>query len=136
MTDHARAASYRILVVEDEEYLRDLYHQVLSEAGYEVDVAKNGEEALEKMTGTYDLVLLDVILPKMDGLQVLDTLAKRGVKSTNRIVLLSNLGQDLIIAKATEYGVRGYMVKSNYTPDQLVREVGGYVRDEEVASQL
>ena len=116
--------------------MRDLYVQILVEAGYSVDLAKDGEEALEKMAGSYDLVLLDVILPKMDGLQVLDVLAKKGIKTTNRVVLLSNLGQDLIIAKATEYGVRGYMVKSNYTPDQLVREVGGYLRDEQVASQL
>ncbi len=136
MADHASTSSYRILVVEDEEYLRDLYVQILVEAGYSVDLAKDGEEALEKMAGTYDLVLLDVILPKMDGLQVLDVLAKKGIKTTSRVVLLSNLGQDLIIAKATEYGVRGYMVKSNYTPDQLVREVGGYLRDEQVASQL
>ncbi len=126
-----------ILIVEDEEYLRDLYLQVLQSEGYEVEIAANGEEAYEKMSQKqYGLVILDVILPKMDGLQVLDKLNNEGKQKNDNIVLLTNLGQDLVVAKALDFGVRGYMVKSDYTPEELVAEVRGYLGDGDVKSEL
>lgn len=129
--------SKHILIVEDEEYLRDLYLQVLQSEGYEVEIAANGEEAYEKMSQKqYDLVILDVILPKMDGLQVLDKLNNEGKQKNDNIVLLTNLGQDLVVAKALDFGVRGYMVKSDYTPEELVAEVRGYLGDGDVKSEL
>lgn len=127
----------RILVVEDEEYLRDLYLQILQEAGYLVEVAADGQQAYEKlMGGEYDLVLLDIILPKMDGLQVIQKLAQGERFHPERIVFLSNLGQDLVISKATDYGVRGFMVKSDYTPDQLLREVQKYLEEAPSSSSV
>lgn len=129
--------SKTILVVEDEEYLRDLYVQILKQEEYNVEVAVNGEEAYQKMSQKdYDLVILDVILPKMDGLQVVDKLKKEGHTVNKNVVLLSNLGQELVVAKAIDLGVRGYMVKSDYTPEELVKEVNGYVSDEGPKSEL
>lgn len=130
-------SSKTILIVEDEEYLRDLYVQILKQEEYNVEAAVNGEEAYQKMSQTdYDLVILDVILPKMDGLQVVDKLKKEGHNVNKNVVLLSNLGQELVVAKAIDLGVRGYMVKSDYTPDELVLEVKGYLGEGEVKSQL
>jgi len=127
----------QILVVEDEEYLRDLYVQILAQEGYQVTSAVNGEDAYNLLTkNTYALVLLDIILPKMDGLQVLDKLKTKGATGNKHIVLLSNLGQDLVVAKAMEFGIRGYMVKSDYTPDELLKEVKGYLNNEPVKSSL
>lgn len=129
--------SKTILVVEDEEYLRDLYVQILEQEEYNVDVAVNGEEAYQQMSQKdYDLVILDVILPKMDGLQVVDKLKKDGRNVNKNVVLLSNLGQELVVAKAIDLGVRGYMVKSDYTPEELVKEVNGYLGDGEAKSEL
>ena len=84
----------------------------------------------------YDLILLDIILPKMDGLQILENLKKNGKLPQGKVVLLTNLGQDLVVAKALEFNVRGYIVKSDYTPEQLLREVKGYLNNGEVTSSL
>lgn len=129
--------SKTILVVEDEEYLRELYVQILKQEGYNIEVAVNGEEAYQKMSQkNFSLVILDIILPKMDGLQVVDKLKKEGHIVNKNVVLLSNLEQELVVAKAIDLGVRGYMVKSDYTPEELVREVNGYLEDGNVKSQL
>src|SRR3990167_5866710 len=85
----------RILVVEDERYLRELYVEILKEEGYEVDWAADGEEGYQAMyNGGYDLVLLDIILPKMDGLKILKKLKHETPpqKPNGVIIVLSNLG--------------------------------------------
>jgi len=127
----------KIIVVEDEQYLRELYVQILHQEGYDVDSAEDGEQAFEKLSkNQYDLVLLDVILPKMDGLQILEKLSKINNGKFGNTVLLTNLGQDLVVAKALDYGVRGYMIKSDYTPEEMVNEVKGYLDNGEVKSAL
>lgn len=127
----------RILVIEDEETLRDLYVQILKQEGYEVDSAIDGDEGYKKIAkNNIDLILLDIILPKMDGLQILEKLKQEGIKITATIVLLTNLSQDLVISKALEYGVHGYMVKSDFTPDGVVAEVKRYLTNKEVKTEL
>lgn len=120
----------RILVVEDEEVLRKLYAQILREAGYEVVEAEDGEKGYDSMLeGGFDLVLLDIMLPKMTGLQILEKLKKGPPpkKPNHNIVILTSIGQDETIAKGLAYGVRGYMIKSDYTPDQILKEVNTYL---------
>lgn len=127
----------KILIVEDEKELLDLYVQLLEQEGYDVDKAADGEMALKKITdNTYDLILLDIILPKMDGLQVLEALKKASKLPKGNIVLLTNLGQDLVVAKALDFNVRGYIIKSDYTPDELLQEVKGYLGNTVVKSAL
>ena len=89
----------RILIVEDDQFLREFYQELLQSEGYTVDVAADGGVALEKlMEGGYDLVLLDIMLPKKDGLQILRELKVSPSKQKNKaIVVLTNLGQDAII---------------------------------------
>lgn len=118
----------KILVVEDEVYLRDLYVKILKDAGYEVDQASDGEEGYNSIIrGIYDLVLLDIILPKIDGLKILEKLNTSPVKIKTAIVLLSNLSQDSVVAKGLSLGVRGYLVKNDYTPDELLKEIKNYL---------
>jgi DNA-binding response OmpR family regulator len=76
------------------------------------------------MQGGYDLVLLDIMLPKMDGLQILKGLKEKNILSKNGpVVMLTNLGQDNIVKEGFELGASGYLIKSALTPDQVLHEV-------------
>src|SRR2546423_11111857 len=107
----------KILVVEDDLFIRDLYRETLKTEGYEVDTAVDGDDALVKIKqGTYDLILLDIIMPKMDGLNLMrkiksdPTIPKHG-----SVVFLSNLDDSDEIKQALELG-NGYLIKSQLTP--------------------
>ncbi len=122
----------KILVIEDDQFLRDLYEELLKEEGYEVDLAEDGEQGLSKfLQGGYDLVLLDIMLPKIDGLEILrkakDTKPK---KENGSIVLLTNLGQDSIIKEGFSLGASGYLVKSAMNPDQVLNEIKVFLSKE------
>ena len=115
----------RILVVEDDQFLRELYNELLRDEGYDVDLAPDGEEGLAKiLKGGYDLVLLDIMLPKIDGLEVLRRVKKQTAEKPNgAVVLLTNLGQDSIIKEGFNLGASGYLIKSAMNPDQVLAEV-------------
>ena len=115
----------RILVVEDDQFLRELYNELLRDEGYDVDLAPDGEEGLAKiLKGGYDLVLLDIMLPKIDGLEVLRRVKKQTTQTPNgSVVLLTNLGQDSIIKEGFNLGASGYLIKSAMNPDQVLAEV-------------
>ena len=115
----------RILVVEDDQFLRELYNELLRDEGYDVDLAPDGEEGLAKiLKGGYDLVLLDIMLPKIDGLEVLRRVKKQTTEKPNgAVVLLTNLGQDSIIKEGFNLGASGYLIKSAMNPDQVLAEV-------------
>ncbi|OGY25262.1 MAG: hypothetical protein A2864_01225 [Candidatus Woykebacteria bacterium RIFCSPHIGHO2_01_FULL_39_12] len=118
-------AANKILVVEDDQFLRELYEELLKEEGYIVDLASDGDIGLTKLqAGGYDLVLLDIMLPKIDGLEILRKLKESPPKSTNGpVVLLTNLGQDSIIKEGFNLGASGYLIKSAMNPDQVLNEV-------------
>lgn len=122
-------AKKRILIVEDELFIRDVYVTVLSEDGYQIDQAADGAEGIAKMQeGGYDLVLLDIMLPKMDGIAILSELQKNPPKKSNKaIVLVTNMDKDSTIAKAVSMGIRGYLIKSQIDPGQLKEEVKNYL---------
>ena len=119
------ANSEESLVIEDEQFLRELYDELLKEEGYEVDIAKDGEEGLNKfLEGGYSLVLLDIMLPKIDGLEILRKAKdKKPKKENGPVVLLTNLGQDSIIKEGFSLGAAGYLVKSAMNPDQVLNEI-------------
>jgi DNA-binding response OmpR family regulator len=121
----------KILVVEDDQFLRDLYFDILTSAGYEVEQASDGEAGYNLIhQGGYDLVLLDIMLPKVDGISILKkTKDIPPEKPNHHIVILSNLGQDSIIAEAVDLGARGYMIKSELTPEQALNEVKRYLSE-------
>lgn len=129
MTDQP-AATKRILIVEDDQYLRDLYMEILKDEHFDVDHAADGLEGYQKMyLGGYDLVLLDIMLPQMDGLKILEKLKTEtpSLKPNKKIVILSNLGQESAITQALSVGASGYMIKSEHTPDQVIAKVKGYL---------
>lgn len=108
----ADASKKRILIVEDERPLAHALELKLNHEGYETAVASTGKEGLEKaLTGKFDLILLDLILPEMDGFAVMLELRSKKIKTP--VVVLSNLGQDEDRKKAKDLGVIDYLVKSN-----------------------
>lgn len=122
--------SKRILIVEDDQFLRDFYQELLSSEGYTVDVAADGEVALQKIIqGGWNLILLDIMLPKKDGLQILRDLKTSAVATPNGpIVALTNLGHDAVIDQAFELGANGYLIKSAMNPDEVLVEINSYLQ--------
>ncbi len=118
----------KILIVDDDQYIRELYVEVLSDEKYEVDSAEDGVEGAEKlMKNAYDLVLLDIMMPRLDGLGVLQKLHDE--KHTNgKVVLLTNLSHGPVIEEAKKLGAAGYLIKADITPDQLVEKVKSYLK--------
>ncbi|OGK14800.1 hypothetical protein A3H80_03905 [Candidatus Roizmanbacteria bacterium RIFCSPLOWO2_02_FULL_37_19] len=119
--------AHKILIIDDDEYIRDLYEEILKDAKFNVDSAVDGKDGLEKIEkNTYDLVLLDVMMPKMDGLDVLKNLAEKKMKVN--IVLLTNLSHGPVIEEGKKLGAMAYLIKADLTPDQLVEKVKSYLK--------
>jgi DNA-binding response OmpR family regulator len=119
----------KILVVEDDKPLQEVYVDALSAEGYEIDTADDGEVALNKMLqGGYDLVLLDIILPKINGLEVMEQVRSiPGKSAANKtVVFLTNLDRSEEINKGLQLA-SGYLIKSQITPGDLIREVKMYL---------
>lgn len=117
-------AGKKLLIIEDEQDIRELYAEILREEGYEVSEAWNGEVGLrEALSGKFDIVLLDIMLPKIDGLHILKEIKKKPELAKIPVVLLTNLGADAVIKEAFALGAESYVIKSEYTPDQVVNEV-------------
>ncbi len=119
----------RILIVEDDQFLREFYQELLTSEGYNVDAAGDGETALKKIQELeFDLILLDIMLPKKDGVQILRDLKITPPKSSKAsIVVLTNLGQDSVIKQCFELGAAGYLIKSALNPDQVLTEIHSYL---------
>lgn len=120
----------KILIIEDDQLLREFYHELLVSEGFQVDIAEDGDIGLNKITqGGYNLVLLDIMLPKKDGVQILKILRQHPPRQPNgAIVCLTNLGQDAIIKQCFEMGAVGYLIKSALNPDQVVKEIHNYLK--------
>lgn len=122
--------SKKILIIEDDQFLREFYQELLQGEGYLIDVAIDGDTGLQKMQqGGYDLVLLDIMLPKKDGLQILRDLKVSPSKQANGpVVCLTNLGQDTIIKQSFELGAAGYLIKSALDPDDVLAEIKNFLQ--------
>ena len=118
----------KILLVEDDQFTRELYEEVLKDAGFEVNSAVDGLDGLSKIkVGGYDLILLDVMMPKMDGLDVLRSLINEPPAVKNGpVILLTNLTNDPVIDTAYGLNAKGHLVKSDITPGELVEHVKKY----------
>ena len=119
----------KILLVEDEVSLRELYLELLRQEGFSVDQARDGQEALDMIQkGGYDLILLDLVLPKLSGVEVLEQLKKQKIKKSNGpVVVLTNLGKEAVDGKK-KLGIKDYLIKSDLTPDQFVKKVRSHLK--------
>lgn len=118
----------KILLIEDDAALIDMYSIRFQDEGFDVVTATNGIEGIAQATkGDFDVILLDIIMPKMDGFSVLRELRSISSLSTTPILMLTNLGQKSDIEKSKEYGASDYIVKSSATPTQIVNQIKQYL---------
>lgn len=118
------SAKGRILLAEDDRFLRKAAETALRQAGFDVLTAADGESALAAAINERpDMVLLDLIMPKMQGFEVLRRLKQNPATAAIPVVVLSNLGQDPDISRAKEAGASAYLVKANLDLRNLVERV-------------
>lgn len=119
----------KILIVEDDPFLRKMYVKKLQIEGFDVDIATDGAEGLAKLKSfAPDLALLDVMLPKLNGLEVIDR-AKADPQTKNiPILVFSNLSSAADEETAKKKGAVGFIVKSDVTPAQVVEKVKQYLK--------
>lgn len=121
-TETKAGKNAKILIVEDERPLAHALKLKMDHEGYETFVAATGGEGLkEALSGKYDMILLDLILPEVDGFTILEQL--KSSKSKPIVIVLSNLGQDEDRKKAEELGAKNYLVKSNAPLADIVKAV-------------
>jgi DNA-binding response OmpR family regulator len=115
----------KVLIAEDDVFILEMYSVKLSSEGFEVLTAGNGEEALKKIEEEKpDVVLLDLLMPKMDGWGVLSGLKKHNNKEKKPVVIvLTNLGEKSNIEKALSMGADDYLIKSFFTPEEIVSKM-------------
>lgn len=125
----------KILIVEDDRYISKMYQLKLSLDGFDVQLADNGRIGIEKVKEFHpDIVLTDILMPEMDGFDVIKAIKADNEFSNIPILIMSNLGQEDHIKKGLELGALGYIVKSQYTPSRVVDKIkevlaGQYIQD-------
>lgn len=115
------ATPRRVLCIEDEQFIGELYKRALTKSGYDVTVITAGDKGLEEAkTNTYDIILLDIMIPAMLGVDVLWDLRRTTPNLKARIIVTTNLEQDEKTREAVEKQADGYIIKAEITPRQLV----------------
>lgn len=121
----------RILCIEDEFFISELYERALRKAGYDVTTALNGMDGLEiAQTNNYDVVLLDLMVPGMTGMEILRALRdpQKSPGFTSRIIITTNLDQDEATRAEVEKQADGYLIKAAITPKELVQYVDALIK--------
>ncbi len=114
----------KLLIIEDDQFLRELIAKKLTQKEFEVVQAGDGEEGLKKAKETKpDLVLLDLILPGIDGFNVLSEIKKNPEIAETPVIILSNLGQKEEIDKGMNLGAQDFLVKANLTPAEIIEKI-------------
>lgn len=114
-----------ILVIEDEKFLVEAYALKLKEAGYVIESALDGEDALEKLNAGLRpiVILLDILLPKIGGFQVLESIKRKPELKSIPIIILSNLGQEADREKGIELGADDYIIKADTTLEDIITKI-------------
>ena len=113
-----------ILVIEDDKFLRELISRKLTGEGFDVLEAVDGEEGIKKIKeGKPDLVLLDLILPSIDGFEVLTRVRDDPEVSSIPVIILSNLGQREEVEKGLKLGAIDYLIKAHFTPGEIIEKI-------------
>lgn len=119
----------KILIIEDNEYLGRMYQNLLGLENFQAEWVSSGEEGVEKAVSTHpDLILCDVIMPKMNGIQVLEKLKANPLTMGIQVIMLTVIGEKEIIDKCIKLGASGYIIKSNLNLDQLLTEIRTYLK--------
>jgi len=116
--------AHSIYLIDDDRFLLDMYAVKFTAAGHQVAAFNKGEDLLQALKDkpAPDAVLLDIVMPGMDGFQVLEAIKKDGLAKTAKLIVLSNQGQDTDIDKAKALGADGYIIKASAIPSEVLAE--------------
>lgn len=122
--------AYKILVVEDDKFLRELITQKLAREGYDVKEAVDGEEGVIKVKEEKpDVILLDLILPGIDGFEVLAKIKEDPEVENIPVVILSNLGQRDDVERGLKLGAVDFLIKAHFTPGEIIEKIEKIIKD-------
>ncbi len=114
----------KILLIEDDQYINEIYSRQITQTGYQLTSVMNGDDATKEIQNQkFDLILLDVMLPDTNGIELLKIIKASGQNQQTSVVLLTNLAQDEVIQQAKSLGAIGYLVKATYNPDQIMEQI-------------
>jgi DNA-binding response OmpR family regulator len=115
----------KILLVEDDPFLSEIYLTSFKHKGFKINYAKDGKEALLMLEKeNFDIVLLDLLLPEIDGFEILKRIKEKNIKTN--IIVMSNLSGEEYLNKAKSLGVKGYILKSKFEPKEIVEKVKNF----------
>ncbi len=115
-----------VFLVDDEDFVLDIYSKKLKQQDINVICSKNGEEMIEKLLSKEtrpDMILLDIIMPKMDGLETLKRAHEENLLDNIIVIMLTNQGNDQIINISKKLNIHGFIVKSSYSPTEVIEEI-------------
>ncbi len=117
--------SYSVTFVDDDKFLLNMYSMKFTKEGMKVNTIPSPEEALEKLREglKQDILLLDVVMPGMDGIELLSKIREEKLAETSIVIILSNQGQQSDIDRAKALGIHGYIVKATTIPSEVLNEV-------------
>jgi CheY-like chemotaxis protein len=125
---------FKILIVEDEPGFRRTYSDLFKHFGHQVIEADNGQEGLEMAKGQRpDLILLDLVMPKMDGYSVLEKLRGDGLTKELPVIIFSVLGEQSDIQRALDMGANDYIIKGSYSPNEVLAKIGQFLAKADIA---
>ena len=116
---------YKILIIDDDAFILNMYVAKFIKAGHEVETARGGGEALSKIKEGYvpDIVLIDIVLPDMNGLDFLSSIRAEKLSPESAYIMFTNQNSNEETERATSLGVAGYIIKANLIPSQVVSKV-------------
>lgn len=119
----------KIILIEDDIFIHRLYKDALVNAGYIVVSAEDGEEGLNQIKSNTDarLILLDLMIPKLNGIEVLKELKKDPATKNLSVIVLSNVNENAVIQDALKLGANAYLIKADYIPQQIIDTVKQYI---------
>lgn len=118
----------KILFVEDDPMISEIYAKKFQASGFDVVCATNGNEVFSHLSKErFDLVLLDLVLPEMTGMEILRKIREDESIADTKVAIFSNLGEEEYAKEASELGAVAYITKSSYTPSEAVKEIEGLI---------
>jgi DNA-binding response OmpR family regulator len=119
-----------VLLIEDDPAVLEMYRMKLSLDGYQVDVATDGEDGINRAFALRpDIIFLDIRLPKKDGFEVLQALRENPETATTPVIMLSNYGEKELVERGLKLGAHEFLIKANTTPSSLSEGIGEWLRE-------
>lgn len=121
----ADARKYKLLIVDDDTFLLNMYSAKFAQSGFDVTTVLSAEALMQhlKSETVYDAIVIDLMMPEIDGFQMLQMMKLENLGQSSVKIVLSNLGSEKDVARCSEIGVDGYIIKANSTPDEVVEQV-------------